>query len=115
MAEFAYNNSIHASTKVFPFFENYGFHPHFNISIPVISFNPSAEMRACTLQDVNRELSVELCVACKHYKDHADRYRLAAPTFAVSDMVWLLRLHFATIRPCAKLDYKKLGPFHIIE
>ena len=41
MAEFAYNNSIHASTRVSPFFANYGFHPRFNISIPAISVNPS--------------------------------------------------------------------------
>ena len=31
-------------------------------------------------------------------------------------MVWLLRRHISvTTRPCAKLDYKKLGPFRIIE
>ena len=30
-------------------------------------------------------------------------------------MVWLLRRHIATTRPCAKLDYKRLGPFHIIK
>ena len=30
-------------------------------------------------------------------------------------MVWLLRRHIATTRPCTKLDYKKLGPFHTIE
>ena len=35
--------------------------------------------------------------------------------FAVRDMVWLLRRHIATTHPCAKLDYKRLGPFRIIE
>ena len=115
MAEFAYNNSIHASTKVSPFFANYGFHPRFNISIPETSINPSAERRAHTLQDVHRDLSLELRAVGKQYKAHVDRHRLVAPTFAISDMVWLLRRHIATIRPCAKLDYKKLGPFRILE
>ena len=30
-------------------------------------------------------------------------------------VVWLLRRHISTTRPCVKLDYKKLGPFRIIE
>ena len=33
MAEFSYNNSIHAASKVSPFFANYGFYPRFNISL----------------------------------------------------------------------------------
>ena len=115
MAEFAYNNSIHASTKVSPFFANYGFHPRFNISIPAISVNPSAEMRARTLQDVHRDLSLELRVVGEQYKDHVDRHRLVVPPFTVGDMVWLLRHNIATTLPSAKLDYKKLGPFRIIE
>ena len=76
MAEFAYNNSIHASTKVSPFFANYGFHPRFSISIPETSINPSAKRRAYTLQDVHRDLSFELCVVAKKYKSHADGHRL---------------------------------------
>ena len=115
MAEFSYNNSIHASTKVSPFFANYGFHPRFSISVPERSINPSAEARAHTLQVVHRDLSLELRAAGKQYKAHADRHRLVAPTFKVGDMVWLLRRHIATTRPCAKLDYKKLGPFRILE
>ena len=67
MAEFAYNNSIHASTRVSLFFANYGFHPHLSIFIPVISVNPSAEIHACTLQDVHRDLSLELCIDGKQY------------------------------------------------
>ena len=115
MAEFAYNNSIHASTKVSPLFANYGFHPRFNISIMEISVNPSAERRAHTLQNIHRDLSLELCAIGKQYKAHADRHRLVVPTFVVDDMVWLLCRHIATTRPCAKLDYKKLGPFRILE
>ena len=68
MAEFAYNNSIHASTKVSPFFANYGFHPRFSISIPETSINPSSERRAHTLQDVHRDLSLKLRAAGKKYK-----------------------------------------------
>ncbi len=41
----------------------------------------------------------------RRLKDH--------PNFKVGDKVWLLRKNIATIRPCAKLDYKRLGPFKI--
>ena len=115
LAEFAYNNSLHASTGVTPFFANYGLHPRFNISLPSDSVNPSAEDRARLLEDVHRDLSLELTLAGERYKEQADRHRLDAPQFEVGDFVWLLRRNIATTRPCPKLDYKKLGPFRIIE
>ena len=90
-------------------------HPCFNISIPTNSVNPSVETCARTLHDVHDDLSLELCIVGDQYTEQANRHRLAAPTFAVGDMVWLLRRHIATTHPCAKLDYKKLGPFCIIE
>jgi hypothetical protein len=57
LAEFAYNNPLHASTKVSPFFANYGFHPRFILSIPASSVNLSAKVRARTLQEVHHDLS----------------------------------------------------------
>jgi hypothetical protein len=32
----------------------------------------------------------------------------------VGDLVWLLRRDLPTARPCAKLDYRRLGPYKII-
>ena len=100
MAEFANNNSIHASTKVSPFFANYSFYPRFNISITETSINPSVERHAHTLQDLHGDLCLELCAVGKKYKGHADRHRLVTPTFVIGDMVWLLRRHIATTPPC---------------
>ena len=37
------------------------------------------------------------------------------PNFQIVEMVWLLRCNIMTTRPCAKLDYTILGPFHISE
>jgi hypothetical protein len=36
MAEFAYNNKVHTSMKVAPFYANYGFHPR-------MGFKPKTE------------------------------------------------------------------------
>lgn len=115
MAEFAYNNSRHTSTSVTPFFANYGFHPRFSFSIPTTSVNPSAEERARRLKDLHQDLSLELSLACARHKDQADRRRSPTPNFVVGDLVWLLRRHIPTTRPCHKLDHRKLGPFRISE
>jgi hypothetical protein len=113
LGEFPYNNSLHASTGVTPFFANYGLHPRFNISLPTTSMNHS-EGRARVLKELHHDLSLELSLARERYKKQADRHRSATPTFSVGDMVWLLRRHISTTRPCSKLDYK-LGPFRIVE
>ncbi len=49
-AEFAYNNTTHASTGISPFFANYGFHPRFSLEIPGDSVNLSVEERVTRLR-----------------------------------------------------------------
>jgi hypothetical protein len=55
----------------------------------------------------------ELKLTQEWQKKQADRRRKDYPNFKVGDKVWLLRKNIATTRPCAKLDYKRLGPFKI--
>jgi hypothetical protein len=50
--EFAYNNTVHASTCVSLFFANYGFHPQFSLEILGDLVNPSVEERAKKLGQV---------------------------------------------------------------
>ena len=45
LGEFANNNTLHSSIGISPFFAS--FQPHFSISIPSGSVNPSAEEQAC--------------------------------------------------------------------
>jgi hypothetical protein len=112
-AEFAYNNTTHASTGISPFFANYDFHPRFSLEIPRDSVNPSVEERATRLGQVQQNLMAELKLTQEWQKKQADRRRKDHPNFKVGDKVWLLRKNIATTRPCAKLDYKRLGPFKI--
>ena len=60
IAEFINNNSLHASIIVAPFFANYGLHPRFNISFLTTSVNPSAEGRACVLEELHHDLTLDL-------------------------------------------------------
>ena len=91
LVEFAHNNSLHPSTGVTPFFENYGLHPLFKISLPTTLVNPSVEGGACILEELHHDLSLELRLVGERYKKHVDCHRFATPPFVVGDMVWLLR------------------------
>jgi hypothetical protein len=71
-AKFAYNNIMHASTGISPFFANYGFHPRFSLEIPRDSVNPSTEKRAMRLGQVQQNLMAELKLTQEWQKKEAD-------------------------------------------
>jgi hypothetical protein len=72
-AEFAYNNTTHASTGISPFFAHYGFHPRFSLEIPGDSVNPSVEERATRLGQVQHKLMAKLKLTQEWQKKQADR------------------------------------------
>ena len=112
-AEFAYNNTLHASTQQTPFFANYGYHPKLDLLNPVANNNPAAEGFAKQLSELQATMRLQLQTAQESYKASADKFRNEAPTFKIGDKVWLLRWNIKTKRPCYKLDYRRLGPFVI--
>jgi len=86
-AEFAYNNTMHASTGISPFFANYGFHSRFNLDIPGDSVNPSAEERATRLGQVQQNLMAELKLTREWQKKQTNRRRKDHPNFKVGEKV----------------------------
>lgn len=110
-AEFAYNNTLHASTQQTPFFANYGYHPKLDLLNPVANNNPAAEGFAKQLSELQATLRFQLQSAQESYKAAADKFRNKAPIFKIGAKVWLLRRNIQTKRPCDKLDYRRLGPF----
>lgn len=115
LAEFAYNNSVHASTHQTPFFANYGYHPKLDLLGGFKDENPAAEDLFKHLVEIQTTLKLQLQAAQDSYKISADKFRKDSPAFQVGDKVWLLRRNIKTTRPCDKLDYKRLGPFIIQE
>lgn len=116
LAEFAHNNSSSKSTKVTPFFANYGLHPRAN-SLPAKqqqSHPFDAESWSSKIQETLKQLTTELKSAQKCQKKFADRHRLPLE-FKVGDSVWLLSKNITTTRPSKKLDFKKMGPFKIVK
>jgi hypothetical protein len=115
LAEFAYNNSPNATTGISPFFANKGYHP--NISVHPERDLTSARTRdlAVDLDELHRELRIEIAEAQKRYQHYADKKRSPAPDFKVGDKVFLNSKNVKTTRPAKKLAEKNLGPYEIID
>jgi hypothetical protein len=113
-AEFALNNSISSSTGKTPFFANYGFNPRMD------SFD-SGHIKTQRLEQWIDELKVihlgvefALKEASNKIKFYADKKR-SHMHFEVGEYVWLSTENLNTSRPCKKLEFKRIGPFKIIQ
>ena len=116
LAEFVYNNTQNSSTRVSPFFTNYGYYPRCSVTMATWgSTNPVAEALVDQLQAIQAELKVNLRWAQERYKEQHDRHIKPAPFVAVGDKVWLNRQNIQMTRPSRKLDVKHTGPFKVLE
>ena len=113
LAEFAYNNSTYASTQETPFYINYGHHPKIDMLPAWRGESPAVEDFAKQMEKLHTTMKLQLEQAQLCYKEIADVKRKKHPSFQVGDKVWLLRRNIKTNRPCDKLDYWRISPFHI--
>lgn len=60
LAEFSYNNASHDTTRISPFFANYGYHPHFSFNFSNSSTTPTASELPEHLAFICDKLSAEL-------------------------------------------------------
>jgi hypothetical protein len=118
LAEFAYNNSIHSSTRLTPFFASYGYHPDMQFKPPKELRNPvarvaterSADEFTEKLRECHDRLKENLAVAQERQMRHAGGKSVK---FDVGDDVWLSTRNIRTSRPSKKLDYKRTGPYKV--
>ena len=116
MAEFSYNNTIHASTNQTPFFALTGIHPRFHVDVPRVAASaPKSHARLEQLKAIQEDLRFHITSAQESQKHYYNQHRQPQPNFQPGDKVWLLRKHIKTIRPSDKLDVVRLGPYDIIE
>jgi len=98
VAEFHYNNLIHESTRVSPFYANYGFNPSFSFPRLRQSLTPASSDLLSHLSTIRSELKAELKLAQETAKLKYDVHRAPAPSFNID-----------------KFDYRKLGPFKVVK
>ena len=85
LAEFAYNNSTHSSTKHSPFFTFYGQNPEF-VDVH-IDFDSKALNYLKNLQKTQANFENNIHKANKSYKRNDDKHQLKAPALQVGNKV----------------------------
>jgi len=113
LADFAYNNSVHASTRMRPFWAMYHRNPEMQFKAPKASHLQSEDQAGATLEGL-AETHRTLCEYILEAQQRQTKYAGGiAITFNVADKVWLSTTHFQTTRPSKKLDYKRMGPYTV--
>ncbi|MBW0521091.1 hypothetical protein O181_060806 [Austropuccinia psidii MF-1] len=97
LAELAYNNSDHSSTKQSQFFTVYGKDTQFD-SVHITKDNPSAKL-STKIQPIQKDFKRELEVAINRFKRYEDKSSGSPPVFNPGDMVWLSANNIKSTRP----------------
>ena len=75
----------------------------------------AAMVAVAELQQLQQQLAKDLEFVGLRTKAYTNRKRSTEPTLKKGDKVYLQRKHIKIKRPSTKLDFKKIGPFEIIE
>jgi hypothetical protein len=114
LAEFAYNNPVHTSTRMTPFWANYHYHAVMQFKAPKQRCSLSSEIQAdafaAGMEETHQTLRENLQEAQANQTKYAGGKEVV---FEVEDMVWFSTRHFRTTRPSKKLDYKQTGPYTV--
>ena len=111
MAQFAYNNHVNETTKMFPFFALHGYHPRFNatpLTQDEANNNPNLQDVISKIQDNYQVLQDNIAVAQERYKEYYNKRHLPIPQYKVGDQVYVSMLEqFSTTQPSKKLQPRR--------
>ncbi|KAJ1576786.1 hypothetical protein NDA11_007552 [Ustilago hordei] len=115
-AAFVYNNTVHNSIGVSPFFACYGWNPKAHPDIPqhLGVNNPDRSEYLLDGKERCKYLQEQIREAQRRTVDHYNR-RHKDIEFKVGDMVYINRKNWKTRRPTPKLDTRFAGPYPVQE
>ena len=115
MAEFSYNDKVHAATQTSPFFADHGYHPWKGVEGRLESNNETAQEFAQHMKKIREDAGIAMQKAKEKMKKYYDQKRIPAPDFQVGQKVWLEAKNIRQDRPTDKFSDRRLGPFEILE
>jgi hypothetical protein len=113
MAEYAYNNSKHATTKISPFYANYGFEPRTTWPTEIQFRNPASEMYGHYMTGVHQKLKERLVESVDLMKKYYNKKRKEMEPLKKGELVMLNGRNIRTKHRCKKMENKMLGPFKV--
>src|SRR5467141_2196146 len=113
IAEFAYNDRIHASTRSSPFMMDTGQNPRLGIEPLRESHLETLNDFASRMDAATKEAHSALSRAVDNMALFYDAHRREAPLYAVGDKVWLNGQNITTTHPMKKLDHKWLSLYPV--
>ena len=116
MAEFAYNNKAHSSTKISPFKANYRQDPRMGFEVRRKGKYEGAEKFVTKMKEIQEEAKAALGKVQEEMKKYADRKRGEVDKYKVGDLVMLSTkdLKYQMVgRRTGKLTERFIGPYRI--
>ena len=114
LAEFAYNNAPSATTGVFLFSANKGYHSNLTVYPEQDIASSCARDFVLNLDKLQDMLKEEIAKAQRQYQPSTDSRRQQPLDFQVRQSAFVRSQYFRTTHPSKKLSEKYLGPYEII-
>ena len=114
MAEYAYNNSKHLSTKISPFYANYGFEPRTTWPTEIQCRNPASELYRHYMTSIHTKLKERLSEATESMKRNYNKKTKSIEPFEKGELVMLNGRNIRAKHWCRKLEDKMFGPFEVL-
>ena len=106
LTEFAYNNTIHATLSIIPFYAIYGYNPSSGTELKSLEQTPQTELdvpvakeRAQFIKELQEYLA-ERITESQYFQARYYNNKHTQIEFRVGDRVWLLSRNICTLRSC---------------
>ena len=116
LAQIAYNSSVHETTGLSPHFMRFGkeldlYHGQYEH----VGISDQGENVAEQWKHLVEDAKLEIEWQNHKRKEYYDKKRQESPTLKKGDKVYILTRKLLSKRPSKKFDWKKLGPYEVLE
>lgn len=115
IAQFTYNTTCTSTTRVSPFYANYGYNSEIACHGTTSCRAQRANMLVADVIRLQQKLSTDLKFLAKRSKIYYDKRQSREIDLKVGGKTFLLRKNIKTTKESNKLDHVKIRPFKILK